>query len=137
MAPCLAGGIRRPAFPAQACMTPAILTAAEAYVRGNVGSQTEALDYVNAVRRRAGVGNWNAAELNANNLIDERARELYWENNRRTDLVRAGMFTSRYNWSWKNNVESGASISDHMNVFPIPTSVINSYASEYPQNPGY
>ena len=113
------------------------LTAAEAYVRGNVGSQTEALDYVNAVRRRAGVGNWNAAELNANNLIDERARELYWENNRRTDLVRAGMFTSRYNWSWKNNVESGASISDHMNVFPIPTSVINSYASEYPQNPGY
>ncbi|MBD5356310.1 MAG: RagB/SusD family nutrient uptake outer membrane protein [Bacteroides sp.] len=113
------------------------LTAAEAYVRGNVGNQSDALDYVNVIRRRAGVGNWNAAELTANNLLDERARELYWENNRRTDLVRAGVFTSRYNWSWKNNVESGAAISDHMNIFPIPSSVINSYASEYPQNPGY
>lgn len=113
------------------------LTAAEANVRGGVGSQTEALEYVNLIRRRAGVSNWNAAELNANNLLDERARELYWENNRRTDLIRAGVFTSRYNWSWKNNVPTGAAISDHMNLFPIPSSVINSYSSEYPQNPGY
>lgn len=113
------------------------LTAAEAYVRGNVGNQADALEYVNIIRRRAGVGNWNAAQLNANNLLDERARELYWENNRRTDLVRAGVFTSRYNWSWKNNVPTGAAISDHMNLFPIPASVINSYSSEYPQNPGY
>ncbi len=113
------------------------LTAAEAYVRGNVGNQAEALEYVNYIRLRAGINPWNAAELTVNNLLDERARELYWENNRRTDLVRAGMFTSRYNWSWKNNVESGAAISDHMNVFPIPSSVINSYSSDYPQNPGY
>ncbi len=114
------------------------LTAAEAYVRGGVGSQADALAYVNAVRNRAGMGNWNTAELNANNLLDERARELYWENNRRTDLVRNGMFAGgRYNWSWKNNVANGASISEHMNVFPIPTSVINSYPTPYPQNPGY
>lgn len=114
------------------------LTAAEAFVRGGVGNQNDALSYVNIVRARAGVNSWNAAQLNANNIIDERARELYWENNRRTDLVRAGMFTgSRYNWSWKNNVPNGASIPDHMNVFPIPTSVINSYGSPYPQNPGY
>lgn len=114
------------------------LTAAEANLRGGVGSKADALAYVNVVRSRAGVGSWNDAEFTVNNLLDERARELYWENNRRTDLVRAGMFTgSRYNWSWKNNVATGAGIADHMDIFPIPTSVINSYGSPYPQNPGY
>ena len=114
------------------------LTAAEAHVRGNVGNAADALAYANAVRNRAGVNSWNAAELNENNLLDERARELYWENGRRTDLVRSNKFAgSRYNWSWKNNVSTGAGISNHMNVFPIPTSVINSYGSPYPQNPGY
>ena len=114
------------------------LTAAEAFVRGNVGNAADALAYANAVRNRAGVNSWNAAELNENNLLDERARELYWENGRRTDLVRSNKFAgSRYNWSWKNNVSTGAGISNHMNVFPIPTSVINSYGSPYPQNPGY
>lgn len=114
------------------------LTAAEANVRGNVGSKAEALGYVNIIRARAGVSSWNEAQLTANNILDERARELYWENNRRTDLIRAKQFTgATYVWSWKNNVPTGAGISDHMNLFPIPTSVINSYGSPYPQNPGY
>lgn len=114
------------------------LTAAEANVRGNVGSKAEALEYVNIIRARAGVSSWNEAQLTANNILDERARELYWENNRRTDLIRAKQFTgASYVWSWKNNVPTGAGISDHMNLFPIPTSVINSYGSPYPQNPGY
>lgn len=116
-----------------------LLTAAEAHVRGNVGNATDALDYVNAVRRRAGVDEWNGAQLSVlDNLLDERARELYWENNRRTDLVRFGKFAgARYNWSWKSNVPGGAGMASHMNLFPIPTSVINSYSSTYNQNPGY
>lgn len=114
------------------------LTAAEAHLRGGVGNASDALNYVNIVRQRAGVTGWNNAEFTLANILDERARELYWENNRRTDLVRFGMFTgTNYNWSWKNNVSTGAGIPAHMNVFPIPTSVINSYRGPYIQNPGY
>lgn len=114
------------------------LTAAEAHLRGGVGSASDALAYANLVRERAGVQAWNSAEFNLANMIDERARELYWENNRRTDLVRFGMFTGmNYNWSWKNNVPTGAGIPSFMNVFPIPTSVINSYKGPYIQNEGY
>lgn len=117
-----------------------LLTAAEAHVRGGVGSATDALDYVNAVRDRAGVSHWNAAQLGVlDNLLDERGRELYWENCRRTDLIRFGKFTgSTYNWNWKANVSGGSAIAPHMKLFPIPTSVINSYAAgTYQQNPGY
>lgn len=112
------------------------LSAAEAIVRGK-GSLEEARTYVNYVRERAGVPAWSVSEITLQNLLDERARELYWENCRRTDLVRFGKFTSGYSWNWKNNVPGGADISSHMNIFPIPSQVINSYSSEYPQNPGY
>lgn len=119
-----------------------LLSAAEAYVRSDkkVGSETDALAYVNAVRRRAGVSTWNAAQLSVlDNLLDERGRELYWENCRRTDLIRFGKFTGNaYNWNWKANIPSGGGIPDHMKLYPIPTSVINSYpAGSYLQNPGY
>lgn len=112
------------------------LTAAEANLRGNL-NHSEALDYVNYVRQRAGVRDWYPDEYTLDNILDERARELYWENCRRTDLVRFNKFTSGYTWSWKGNVLVGVDISSHMNLFPIPTSVINSYSSPYVQNPGY
>lgn len=114
------------------------LTAAEAHLRGNVGNATDALAYINAVRERAGVGAWGNSDLTLDNILSERARELYWENCRRTDLVRFGRFTgSNYVWNWKNNIPTGAAMPDYMNVFPIPTSVINSYKSPYIQNKGY
>lgn len=114
------------------------LTAAEVIVRGGTnGSLDEAKTYVNYVRERAQVPAWSVSDLTLDKLLDERARELYWENNRRTDLVRFGKFTSGYTWTWKNNIPLGADIASHMNVFPIPTSVINSYSATYPQNPGY
>ncbi len=119
------------------------LTAAEAGARSNWAavSQADALAYVNAVRKRAGVAEWTNTEiLNIDNLLDERARELYWENCRRTDLVRFGKFAGhgQITWAWKNNVAKGAGISEHMNLFPIPTQVVNSYpAGSYVQNPGY
>lgn len=118
------------------------LTAAEAILRGGGGSTADALKYVNFVRQRAGLTEgsiWSEANLTLENILDERARELYWENCRRTDLVRFNMFAGdNYNWNWKNNVPEGAGIGQHMNLFPIPTQVIYSYAgAAFPQNPGY
>ncbi len=112
------------------------LNAVEAHVLGNVGDAATAVKYINAVRNRAGLGNWNSSDLNASNVLAERDRELYGENDRRTSLIRHGKFAgSAYNWNWKGGVWTGKGVSEHMNLFPIPTKVIS--FSKYKQNPGY
>lgn len=112
------------------------LNAVESYVLGGAGTPDEAVKYVNFVRNRAGLGNWTASELNSNNILAERNRELYGENDRRTSLVRHGKFAgAAYNWNWKGGVWTGTATSEHYNLFPIPTKVIS--FSGYKQNPGY
>jgi starch-binding outer membrane protein, SusD/RagB family len=106
----------------------AYLIYAEAHLRGGTGGDlTTALGYVNAVITRAwgGVttGNITAGQLTLDFLIDERARELYGECHRRTDLIRFGKFsTSTYVWEWKGGVKAGLSTDSHFNIFPIPAS---------------
>jgi len=113
------------------------LMAAESALR--MGShQAEALEYVNLIRSRAGVPTWNSSELTLNSLLDERARELYWEMTRRTDLIRYNRFTgSSYLWAWKGGVEGGTAFPAHFNLYPIPANVVAVYGSAYKQNPGY
>ena len=109
---------------------------AECAMRGSA-DHAKGLEYANYVRERAGVSKWTAADLNEQNMIDERCRELYWENVRRTDLIRFGLFTgNKYNWSWKANVAEGAAIPEYMNLFPIPASVISAQP-DFKQNPNY
>lgn len=113
------------------------LMAAECALRG-AGERETGRAYVNLLRERAGVDPWNSVEFNLNNLIDERARELYWENVRRTDLVRFGLYTGNaYVWSWKNNIPRGGAIAEHMKLFPIPSDIMATYGSQMQQNPGY
>ncbi len=110
---------------------------AECNIEGGKGDAAKALDYVNRVRARAGVPAWTGAEMTSANILDERCREMYWENTRRSDLIRFGKFTGgSYNWSWKNNILAGGSIPEHMNLFPIPSNVITAQP-EFKQNPGY
>ena len=109
---------------------------AEAALHG-AGDRTIGLQRVNLIRSRAGVPEWNLQEYTLENMIDERARELYWENVRRTDLIRFGMFTEGYNWAWKNNTREGSIIASTRALFPIPADVVATYGSAYRQNPGY
>ena len=115
------------------------LAAAECAVRGH-GDMSLATKYVNYLRKRAGYGDnsWNMADLSLNSLLDERGRELYGENVRRTDLIRFGKFAGNdYVWNWKGGQAGGTFIDSRYNLFPIPTNVISSYNTPYVQNPGY
>ncbi|KLT66253.1 RagB/SusD family nutrient uptake outer membrane protein [Pedobacter sp. BMA] len=97
----------------------------EAVARGGSGgSAAQALIYVNALRTRAysnTSGNVVAAALTTDFYLDERARELYWEGHRRTDLVRYGKFTgSTYLWPFKGGVKAGTNVPAYRNIYPIP-----------------
>jgi hypothetical protein len=114
---------------------------AEATLRGGNGNATQALTYVNDLRKRANsgstVGNITATDLTLDFMIDERARELHWEAHRRQDLIRFGKYTGgSYNWAWKGNASSGIAIPSYMNVFPVPVGSLGANHN-LTQNTGY
>lgn len=117
----------------------AYLIYAEAVLRGGNGNESTALEYVNAVRTRAynGSTTGNVSSINLDFILDERAREFYWEAHRRTDLIRFGKFTgSTYLWPFKGGAQSGSAISDHLAIFPLPSSDVIANPN-LTQNPGY
>jgi len=118
------------------------LMSAEATLRGGQGSdRPSALNYVNEVRKRAHQGssaeNITDSELTLDFILDERARELYWECHRRTDLIRYNKFSqSDYLWAWKGGVKEGQSVGKHRDVFPIPSADLGANPN-LEQNDGY
>ena len=116
-----------------------LLMASEAIVRSG-GDRGLALDYFNQVRHRAYGGSGGGisdAELTLQMLLDERARELYWEGHRRTDLIRFGKFSQTdYVWAWKGNAIEGRSVEAFRDVYPIPSSDLGANPHLI-QNPGY
>lgn len=117
----------------------AYLTYAEAALRGG-GDAGLALEYVNKVRTRAYTnesGNISSGELTLDFILDERARELYWECSRRTDLVRYGLLTGdKYIWPWKGGVKEGIGTDSKYNRYPIPASDVIANPNLQP-TPGY
>ena len=106
------------------------LMLAESVIRGGTGSSVStALGYLNQLRARAfgndyeTAGKLSEADLTKDFILDERARELYWECSRRTDLIRYNKFTtSDYLWQWKGGVKSGVAVDSKYNIYPIPAS---------------
>jgi hypothetical protein len=114
----------------------AYLMYAEAHLRGGGGSQAAALDYVNELRERVDADQVGASDLSLNFILDERARELYWEAHRRTDLIRFNQFTENGIWPWKGDVPQGATTQGYRNLMPIPASDLG-VNTNLEQNPGY
>lgn len=114
---------------------------AEAVLRGGTGGDlTTALGYMNNIRERAYTntsGNITSSDLTLSFVLDERARELYWEGQRRTDLVRYGQLTTgTYLWPWKGGVINGTAREEKYNIFPIPAVNLTSNPN-LTQNTGY
>jgi hypothetical protein len=116
----------------------AFLNRAEALHRS--GNDADALADINIVRERAygnTSGNITLAQLTDQFILDERAREFYYEGHRRTDLIRFGKFTDGgYNWVWKGGTYGGANTSPDLNIFPIPGDEVSANPN-FDQNVGY
>lgn len=117
---------------------------AEAVLRGGTDAEgdakAKALVYVNEVRKR-GYGNDSGAigtgELTLDFILDERARELYTECVRRTDLIRFHKFTSAgYLWEFKGGEPTGKGIDAKYNLFAIPETEISANPN-IKQNTGF
>lgn len=69
------------------------LTFAEATIRAG-GDKQAALSAINQLRKRAKATEITATDLTLDFVLDEKAREFYFEAQRRTDLIRYNKFTS-------------------------------------------
>ena len=118
----------------------AYLMYAEAVLRGGGGSRAQALDYVNQIRQRAYGGAGGAitdAQLTLDFILTERARELFWEGHRRTDLVRFDRFAGgEYLFAWKGGAPAGRATETFRALYPLPASELLANPN-LTQNPGY
>ncbi len=120
----------------------AYLMYAEAVLRGGNGDMTTAVGYVNELIERAyGDQSANVTTIDLDFILEERARELYFEAHRRQDLIRFNKFSDRAGaeemmWEWKGNDVNGATISSHLEIFPIPATDLSANPNLF-QNDGY
>ena len=86
-----------------------------------------AIYWINLLRERAGSSDVWASNFSSDDdflqfILDERARELYHEGYRRTDLIRFGEFTTnKYIWQWKGGTHDGQAVDSKYNIYPIPS----------------
>ncbi|MHB0964132.1 MAG: RagB/SusD family nutrient uptake outer membrane protein [Gemmatimonadaceae bacterium] len=117
----------------------AYLIFAEAVVRGAGGSRATALGYINALRDRA-YGNTSGqitdAQMTTAFILDERARELFWEGTRRTDLIRYSQYSTAGIWQWKGGTVNGAVTAAFRDLYPLPASELIANP-KLKQNTGY
>ena len=122
-------------------MGDAYLMYVELFVVNGKGDAATALKYANDLRTRGGATsltslNYTSQEAKENFILNERAKELYWEGHRRQDLIRLNHYVTGYNWQWKGGSQSGSSLPSTMTLFPIPNKYLN-LNTNLSQNPGY
>ena len=103
----------------------AYLNAAEAEMHLNGANSDKAKGWIDALRDRAHAEKRQTYSLE--DVLDERARELYCEGLRRTDLIRFNQFggsQATYNWELKGGNEKGTTFDKKFNVYPLPSSEI-------------
>lgn len=114
----------------------AYLTYAEATARQNGGAATaDGIQAINAIRGRAHAAQRTGYSLN--DILDEWAREFYFEGRRRVDLIRFNQFggNTEYTWQWKGGTYAGRNFEAYRNIYAIPAAQLPAYNNE--QNPGY
>ncbi|QEM10417.1 RagB/SusD family nutrient uptake outer membrane protein [Mucilaginibacter rubeus] len=99
------------------------------------GNLTAAASNINMLRTRANAPQVQTSDINMDFILDERARELIGEEDRRITLMRTGTLVERVK---KYNPTSAGSIKDINMLLPIPQSEIDvNKGAALTQNPGY
>ncbi|MBC9795212.1 RagB/SusD family nutrient uptake outer membrane protein [Sinomicrobium weinanense] len=113
------------------------LLRAEAYLCHN-NDQVAAARDINKVRSRAHANPVLPEDVDIDYILDERIRELYFEEWRLLTLMRTDKLIERTRKYHDNPMLPGANIQDYNNLFPIPQDQIDlNIESEFNQNPGY
>jgi len=116
----------------------AYLTYAEAVVRGGATvNGYDALTAFNEVRKRANPATVKTS-IDLPTILDEKAKEFFFEGQRRTDLIRFGKYggATGYTWDWKGGTVAGSNFKAEFNLFPLPAGDLNANPN-LDQNPGY
>lgn len=113
------------------------LLLAEAQIKQ--GKTAEAANTINVLRTRANAPQVTAAQMNLDFLLDERARELIGEENRRMTLMRTGTLVDRaLRLNANDAARPTAGLTSKNLLLPIPLSEIQlNKDAVLEQNPGY
>lgn len=109
------------------------LLRAEAYL--GKGDVTGALNDINTIRERANAPLAEASEMDIDYILDERLRELHYEEMRLFTLTRLGKLVER---AQKYSPLTNGNYKEYHNLYPIPYSEIEkNVEAVLEQNPGY
>jgi len=120
------------------------LLLAEAELRN--GNQSNAIEAINEVRERAQATYMYNNSITLKDILDERARELAWEEHRWPTLLRLDSSTGNNdvmkfqlaNYTMYASDMNQGGVTPSWTLFPIPTTVINLNSHlEMAQNPGW
>jgi hypothetical protein len=109
----------------------------EALVRENNAVTDEALNLLNMVHTRAGLKAYTMSDFHSANdfleaLLLERGHELWFEDCRRSDLIRYGKYVE-----YARTYHKSTTVKDYMTLMPLPQTVIDEGKGKVIQNPGY
>jgi starch-binding outer membrane protein, SusD/RagB family len=116
------------------------LRSAEAYLikaeaQNKQGDKTGAAATINILRARSNAAPITPGDVTIDLILDERARELVYEEHRRYSLLRNNKWLERTTLYNKNG---GQFVTARDTIYPIPQSVIDANLTiPMPQNPGY
>lgn len=107
-----------------------------AEARFRLNNLAGAADDINRIRKRANAPEISSSDVNIDLILDERARELTGEEDRRSTLVRTEKLVERnklYNARAKDNIQ------EKHNLLPIPQNEIDRMkdSPNFNQNPGF
>ncbi|WP_299583063.1 RagB/SusD family nutrient uptake outer membrane protein [uncultured Sunxiuqinia sp.] len=105
---------------------------AEAEIK--LGKLDEAAETINIIRRRSNASDITATEATIDFLLDERSRELVWEEHRRYVLVRNNKYVERLQ---AYNPLAAPNVTERDRLFPIPQVEMDLSPETMVQNPGW
>ena len=117
------------------------LVYAEAMARKDGGqtSDAKAVEYIKALQARAGMASptVTGTTVSLDQIFFEISREMFWEGQRRTTLIRFDRYSSaNYLWPFKGGVENGVGFNKNLELFPLPADDLLAN-DNLTQNPGY